>query len=293
MWQKFDRITIAVPNLDAAKQHMVCMLGRTPSWSGTQPQDGTENVVFRLDNTDIELLAPSTEGRANESLIQQLAERGDHIESLALETDDAEAAAETLRARGVPIDSPMIRLCQDGPSGAFRRSKQFAIPPHAAKGLQLLGVEQLSLPEEIPPSSPIVSPQSTCCAIDHIVVLTQDPERAKQFYGMTLGIRLALDHSFEERNARILFFRLGGLTLEIGASNREPSEAAESEEDQWWGLAYQVDDIDLAHERMRAEGIEVSEIRKGFKPGTRVFTLKDEVIRLPTLVIEPAPRPDR
>ena len=43
-------------------------------------------------------------------------------------------------------------------------------------------------------------------------------------------------------------------------------------------------------EAMAAAGLDVSEARNGFKPGTRVATLRSGTGGLPTLLIQPAPR---
>ena len=54
-------------------------------------------------------------------------------------------------------------------------------------------------------------------AIDHVVIRSADPEATIAFYGDQLGLRLALDRTFEERGVRLIFFRVGGVTVEIAA----------------------------------------------------------------------------
>jgi hypothetical protein len=46
-----------------------------------------------------------------------------------------------------------------------------------------------------------------------------------------------------------------------------------------------VPDIAKAHARMQAAGVEVSALRAGRRPGTRVFTAKSHTAGIPTLVI--------
>jgi hypothetical protein len=46
-----------------------------------------------------------------------------------------------------------------------------------------------------------------------------------------------------------------------------------------------VPDIDKAHTRLRAAGVDVSDIRPGRRPRTRVFTPKSHTAGVPTLVI--------
>ena len=65
----------------------------------------------------------------------------------------------------------------------------------------------------------------------------------------------------------------------------EPSDAP----DILWGLSWRVADADAANARLRAIGFDVSEIRAGRKPGTRVFTVRNNTLNVPTLFVEPKP----
>jgi hypothetical protein len=96
-------------------------------------------------------------------------------------------------------------------------------------------------------------------------------------YGGGLGIRLALDR--ELAGTRMLFFRTGGVTIEV------VGDANAGENDAFYGLAYRVGDIEEAHARMQGEGCDVSEVRNGRKPGTRVFTVRDGTCGVPTLIL--------
>src|SRR5262249_11544314 len=109
------------------------------------------------------------------------------------------------------------------------------------------------------------------------VVRTSAPEAAIALYGQSLGIRLALDRVLGR--TRMLFFRIGGVTLEV------VQNPALGESDTFYGLAYRVRDIDAAHTRMRAAGLDVSEIREGNKPGTHVYTVRDGSCSVPTLIL--------
>jgi hypothetical protein len=62
--------------------------------------------------------------------------------------------------------------------------------------------------------------------------------------------------------------------------------------DRLWGLSWRVADADAAHARLAAAGLDVSEVRAGMKPGTRVFTVRDGTCGVPTLMIEPSPKRD-
>lgn len=125
-------------------------------------------------------------------------------------------------------------------------------------------------------------------AIDHVVVRTAAPDRAVALWRDAFGLRLALDREFPARGLRMLFFRSAGVTLEFVAPLGARDESVDDEID---GIAWQVADIDACRARLVAAGADVSEVRPGFKPGTRVATVRSAPGGLPTLVIEPAARP--
>jgi hypothetical protein len=54
-------------------------------------------------------------------------------------------------------------------------------------------------------------------------------------------------------------------------------------------LSWRADDIDGARARLAATGLDVSDVRDGRKPGTRVFTVRDGHGGVPTLVLKPSP----
>lgn len=56
--------------------------------------------------------------------------------------------------------------------------------------------------------------------------------------------------------------------------------------DSFGGLAWRSADIEATRERLVAGGVEVSEVRTGRKPGTRVATVRDRALGTPTLIIE-------
>jgi hypothetical protein len=58
------------------------------------------------------------------------------------------------------------------------------------------------------------------------------------------------------------------------------------------GLSWRVPDAEAARERLKAAGLDVSEVRSGRKPGTRVLTLRDGTCGVPTLLLQPSPARD-
>jgi hypothetical protein len=74
--------------------------------------------------------------------------------------------------------------------------------------------------------------------------------------------------------------------VEIAQQLRDTPLAART--DQLWGLSWRVPNADAARTRLADAGLDVSEVRPGRKPGTRVVSVKDGTCGVPTLLIEPA-----
>lgn len=78
---------------------------------------------------------------------------------------------------------------------------------------------------------------------------------------------------------------MGDLTLEVaGNPDAEPVPDAE---DRLWGISWRVPDADAAQRRLVREGFDVSEVRKGRRPDTRVCSVRSDTHGVATLLIEP------
>jgi hypothetical protein len=61
---------------------------------------------------------------------------------------------------------------------------------------------------------------------------------------------------------------------------------ADESHDKLWGLSWRVDGIDATRARLVAAGIDISEVRQGRKPGTRVLSVRDGACGIHTLLVE-------
>ena len=287
-----DHLILAVADLDGAARCYAALLGRRPSWRGEHPALGTENAIFRLANTSLELLAPAP-GVAPDAapggwLARWLERRGEGLLGLAFGTEDAAACARFLAGRGLRPGAPEPGLSRDTQSGAFRAWTRVPLPPAQTRGLLLFAIEQRSPAALLPEAVAVAEPQSAVQALDHVVLQSRDAEATRRLYGDGLGLRLALDREAPQWGSRLLFFRTGGATLEVAARLGEPPEPGAR--DRLWGAAWRVDSAPAARARLAGAGFEVSELRDGRKPGTRVFTVRAPTCGVPTLVLQPAPR---
>jgi catechol 2,3-dioxygenase-like lactoylglutathione lyase family enzyme len=81
---------------------------------------------------------------------------------------------------------------------------------------------------------------------DFVSVLTQDIQRAKQFYGETLGLEL------ETEGESDMEFRLGQVTLDVF----DPSSIGQPFAPSPGGIALRVPDVDAARDELEAKGVE-------------------------------------
>ena len=109
------------------------------------------------------------------------------------------------------------------------------------------------------------------------MITTEDSERAAALYGARLGLDLALDRSHQDWG-QLMFFRCGDLIVEVV---RRPVAGGDSAHDRLWGLSWRVADIDATRARLFAAGLDVTEVRNGRKPGTRIMTRAERHLRDP------------
>lgn len=272
-----DHIIIAVTDLPTATAEYSQLLGRSPSWQGSHPDYGTANTLFQLDNTYIELLAPCGVGVATEHINHVLNGQDACLGGLVFGTPDATAFIDHARKRGLAASDPIAGHGVDTETGAKRSWQNMFWDAAAARGIFSFCIAHefgSSLPSAVPTGEGAIS------AVDHVVVRTQSVEAAKRFYGEQLGIRLALEQHVPEWGGTQLFFRASSMSIEVIASNKSPAH------DEMWGLALTSSDLNATRARLIESGVDVSDIREGRKPGTRVCTIKSHALNIPTLLIE-------
>lgn len=282
-----DHVILAVRDLETATRDHATLLGRRPSWRGEHAGAGSANTLFRLENTYLELLAPDGPGPVGDALRAWLDARGEGPLGLAFGTDDAEAARTELATRGLAPGPVEKGLGRDVESGGFREWRRVPLPLERTRGVVLFAIQHLSPPELLPAAGAAGPERAAVSGLDHAVVQTPEPDAAIALYGQGLGLRLALDRTFEAWGMRLVFFRVGGVTVELAAPLApDPTQTG----DRFWGLSWRVPDADAARDRLAAAGFDVSEVRTGRKPGTRVLTVREPTHGVATLLLEPAPR---
>lgn len=272
-----DHVVLLAPEIEAGVAVYSALLGRTPDWRA-RTDEGVATAVFQLGNTALELVAPSGHGISAEHLRARITEEGPGLKSLAFRSTDL-AGDHRIFTRLALSPTPV----EDGESEDMARElrrtwRRFRTPPEAGAGVRWFFIEPLDGILE-----PAEVPLGHVHALDHLVINTPNPDRAMALYGAKLGLRLALDRTAPEWGVRLIFFRTGGLTVEI--AHRLGQAEDPSGPDSIWGLTWRVGDIEAAHDRLTRSGFNVSEVRSGRRPGTRVFTVRDGTMGVPTLFI--------
>jgi catechol 2,3-dioxygenase-like lactoylglutathione lyase family enzyme len=116
--------------------------------------------------------------------------------------------------------------------------------------------------------------------IDHLVLFSPNRDRIIATLCGRLGFDLRLDR-MQSWGVHQLFFRCAGLVVEVVLRDDDPTGP-----DSLWGIAWRTNDIDASHTRLTDAGVTLSAIRDGHKPGTRVVTVKDPGLAVPTILIE-------
>lgn len=177
-----------------------------------------------------------------------------------------------------------ITFCVDAFSSAVellqRRGIELTVQGHRAAAT-MHGVE-IGI---VPAANALPAPSGDMAGIHHVVYMSANPDRAVATLGARLGLDLRLDRT-QIKGLRQLFFRCGQGFVELVIAGDDPTA-----DDQLWGIAWHSTDIDRTHARLTDAETEVSEVRAGRKPGTRVFTVKDTNLVVPTIIIESSPKP--
>ncbi len=277
MFARLDRLIVAVKDLEKAENNYKKLLGIAPVWRGKHKDLGTSNSLFGFENTYLELLSSSGNGVGADLVDQHLSESGEGLMGMAFATENIDSVRHSLKEEGFLVEELIIGQGINASDHQIRKWKNLFLPHELTRGIFSFVIEhtdgELPQPKELNDSSPH--------KLDHVVINTNDADGFIKIYKDTFNIRLALDKVIEHWQKRMLFFRLNQTTIEVIEQEDDLPPG-----DQMWGLAWEVKDIEKAHERMMVEGIEVTPIQKGVKEKTLVATIKSHNHNVPTLLIQ-------
>ena len=277
MINALDHLIIAVSDIDVAEENYTKIFGVQPVWRGEHKELGTENSLFNFQNTYFELLAAKGEGLGAALVNHYLQESGEGLIGIVLGTEDIDECYKSLQSKGYALGEISKGEGINFKDGSIREWKNLFLPPELTRGIFAFIIQHTkgSLEEFKNNDKSVVN------KLDHVVIQTNDADGFIDIYRDIYNIRLALDKYVEAWESRMLFFRTNKTTIEV-IEKQNGEETA----DKLWGLSWQVDSIEEAHNRLTNQGVEVTPIKKGIKDNTLVATIKSHTNNIPTLLIE-------
>jgi catechol 2,3-dioxygenase-like lactoylglutathione lyase family enzyme len=270
-----DHVVVLIEDIEAGAKAYELLLGRSPSWRSRS--EGSEAVLFTLDNMTLELMAPAGSSPTADRIRDLIGMSGEGLASICFRVDDIARMHRRLDRVALKPDPVAEVESRELGSAATLHWKRTRAATDLTRGVRMFFLE---LAHERPRSA------TTCAApvlgLDHVVVSTEDPERAAALYGARLGLDMALDRSHQDWG-QLMFFRCGDLIVEVV---KRPVAGSDQTHDKLWGLSFRVADIDATRSRLLAAGVDVSEVRAGRKPGTRVMSVRDGACGVHTLLLE-------
>jgi catechol 2,3-dioxygenase-like lactoylglutathione lyase family enzyme len=270
-----DHLVVLLEDIEAGARACQLLLGCAPSWRGAS--DGAETVLFTLDNMTLELMAPAGHSPTAERIRGVIKVWGEGLASICFRVGDIEKMHRRLDRVALKPDPVAEVESRDTGSGALLRWKRTRAATDQTRGVRMFFLE---LAQQRPRSA--ATSAAPVVGLDHVVVSTEDPERAAALYGARLGLDMALHRSHRDWG-QLMFFRCGDLIVEVV---KRPVAGGDQAHDKLWGLSWRVADIDATRARLVADGVDVSEVRAGRKPGTRVMNMRGGSCGIHTLLLE-------
>jgi hypothetical protein len=252
-------LEIGVIDLTTQTRNYTALLGTTPSWQGQV--DGNDVAIMQTGNVAVHLVA---------------CEQSQGLRAIGFEVDSLARMQRRLTRVGIATQKQTV----DNAGFASHA------PPHSlvAAKPDTRGI-QLSFTERSPAASSASA--LTKSSLDHIVIGSASAEGTAFLFGSQLGLDMRMDISRPQWKARLLFFRCGDLIVEVFQSLNDQKLSAQTGNDQFFGLSWRVDNADAAQQRLTLAGFDVSAVREGRRPDSRVLTVRDKTADVATLLIEP------
>jgi catechol 2,3-dioxygenase-like lactoylglutathione lyase family enzyme len=270
-----DHVVVLTRDIVAGAKAYELLLGRSPSWRSQS--DGSETVLFTLDNATLELMAPVGNTATADRIRDVIEIGGEGLASICFRVDDILKMHRRLDRLALKPDAVAEVESRDLGSDTTLHWKRTRAATDLTRGVRMFFLE---LAEARPNSAAISA--APISGLDHVVVSTEDPERAAALYGARLGLDMALDRSHPDWG-QLMFFRCGDLIVEVV---KRPVAGNDETRDKLWGLSWRVADIEATRARLVVAGVGVSEVRAGRKPGTRVMSVRDGTCGVHTLLLE-------
>jgi len=246
MISKLNAVVVEVNDLAAAMHDYEALTGVAGVLG---PFRGDDSACFQLTNVCLRLV--TTGGRQG-------------LKQLVFQSGDLAAAKQRLKSMGISVidaesDDDFLSLSSD-----------------TTRGISLAVTTAMDSTVLNEATTPLIA------GLDHAVIASGDGDYTAALLSARLQLDMRLDLTNPDWDSRLMFFRCGDLIIEVYQPLSKPLPVAQ---DRFFGLSWRTLDIDETHGLLSARGFNVSPVKAGRKPGTRVCTVRDKTHGVPTLIL--------
>ena len=272
MLTRVQNIFLATKNIEETSKKFTIFFKRNPNFVGQSKKLGIDIISFGLNKTNICLISPKCNGIWFEALNNFLKKGGEGIFGVNFSSDNFDNDYNNFVKNELKL-SNKIETSFEGNKKDQIKFSFFNILNKTVESLNIVISNEMDFQNNRENSKNNVS------KVNQLVIQTKSPDTIKDFFRDKLSIRLALDKTFKEWAGRMLFFRLGGVTLEVieGQDIKQNSK--------YFGIGWHTDNYNKCYNDLLKNGFRLSKIRIGRKEGTLVSTLKDPILNIPTILI--------
>tara|TARA_B100000925_G_C21983722_1_gene463536 strand:+ start:39 stop:869 length:831 start_codon:yes stop_codon:yes gene_type:complete len=269
---RVQNIFLATKNIEETSQKFSIFFRRKPNFIGQSRKLGIDIISFGLNKTNICLISPKNSGIWSEKLNNFLKNKGEGIFGINFFSNDFNNDYNNFVKNHLKV-SGKIESSFEGNNDIEIKFSFFNILDKTIESLNILVSSKIDFQDNKS------SLKNNVSKVNQLVIQTEDPDTIKEIFEGKLSIRLALDKTFKKWAGRMLFFRLGGVTLEVieGKDIKQNSE--------YFGIGWHADNYNKCYDDLINDGFRLSEIRAGRKEGTLVSTLKEPILNIPTILI--------
>jgi len=270
-----QHISLSVADLEAGILTYTSLLGRAPSMRCEQ--DGDRSAYFALGNMTLRIVSPSEQGSAAERARRAIRAIVGVPYELSFRVADIDKERQRLKMISLwpeKVQELEVRDNRQAGSAALWRVMKFKDRPPNAIDIQFVEVVSPITTSQTISEAPVLGAEL-------VVIKTAAPEQALALYGARLGLALVFDRTIASTGNRLAQFSCGNVMLEISCS-----EADAGKPDTIWGIGWSVASAEATHRRLAVLGRNLSDVRDGTRPGTRVFTVRDGTCGIPTIFVE-------
>lgn len=256
-----DHVIITTADFDADLRHYVQLLGSEASPTGSAP---SRRATLDGGNLAVHL--------------QERAGVDTGLAGLCFQVPDLPRLRRRLQRLDLPLHRARDSDGRDSLEGAATGVTQIWLAPSSDRSYRLGFTDQ--------PTREPSRVATGVAGLDHVVVASGDATQTAFLLAAQLGLDLRMDLSRPDWNARLLFFRCGDTIVEV-FEELTRDHGAGAAADRLYGLSWRVTQAAERRAELAGLGFDVSELRRGRKAGTQVFTVRDRCAGVATLMLQP------